>query len=268
MLKDKWTSGGAYESYVGRWSRHIAREFIEWLDMPKGARWLDVGCGTGALTETILKLADPSEVRGIDLSEGFIEYAREHIRDQRVSFAVGSADALPAESGHYGAVVSGLMLNFVPDAAKAIHEMKRAASIDGVIGVYVWDYAEGMEFMRYFWDAAAADPLGRELDEGTRFPICKPEALAGSFRAAGLGQVETRAIDIPTHFRDFDDYWQPFLGGTGAAPTYAMSLSEEKRGELRERIRGALPIQGDGSIEMIARAWAVKGINDEHMFIG
>jgi hypothetical protein len=118
-----------------------------------------------------------------------------------------------------------------------------------------------MQFMRYFWDAAAAlDPAARDLDEGPRFPICNPEALRDLFQHTGLNQVETRPIDIPTHFRDFDDYWNPFLGGQGPAPMYAMSLSEERRTQLRERVRGSLPSAPDGSIPLIARAWAVRGM--------
>ena len=114
--------------------------------------------------------------------------------------------------------------------------------------------------MRRFWDAAAAlDPRGDAIDEGKRFPICRPEPLQALFEAAGLGRVETRAIDVPSHFRDFDDYWTPFLGGQGPAPAYCMSLDEAGRTALRERLRQTLPRQPDGSIQLIARAWAVRG---------
>lgn len=257
---DRWNSGSAYVAYVGRWSRIAARELIAWLGVPSGRRWLDVGCGTGTLTEAILMMADPSEVRGIDLSEAFVEYAREHVRDKRVSFDVGSAESLPVGDGEYDAIVSGLMLNFVPDQTKAAREMRRVAAEGGVIGVYVWDYADQMQMMRVFWDAVVELNEGaQKFDEGSRFPICAPEPLAALFREAGLRDVETRAIDVPTHFRDFDDYWQPFLGGTGTAPSYVQGLSEADRERLRDRIQEMLPIQEDGSIEMIARAWAVKG---------
>jgi len=124
----------------------------------------------------------------------------------------------------------------------------------------VWDYAGKMELMRYFWDAAAAvDPDNRELDEGARFPICEPEALAALVRDAGLGAVATRAIDVATVFQDFDDYWTPFLGGQGAAPAYCMRLPTDRRDALRERLRSALPVEPDGSIALIARAWAARG---------
>ena len=171
------------------------------------------------------------------------------------------AQSLSVDSGVYDAAVSGLVLNFVPQPEKMISEMVRAVKEGGVVAVYVWDYADKMQLMRYFWDAAVAlDPAVAELDESPRFPICNPDALRDLFQKLGLKQVETRAIDIETHFKDFDDYWDPFLGGQGPAAGYAMSLSEEKRAQLRERIRTSLPFAPDGSIPMIARAWAVKGI--------
>lgn len=139
--------------------------------------------------------------------------------------------------------------------------MARVTRPGGVVAVYVWDYADHMQLMRHFWDAAGAlDPTARELDEGQRFPLCRPEPLAQLFQAAGLRAVATRAIDIPTVFRDFDDYWLPFLGGEGPAPGYATALSEERRAALRQRLRASLPIATDGSIQLVARAWAVRGV--------
>ena len=258
--KEVWASGAAYEPYVGRWSRLVAREFLKWLDVPRGRRWLDVGCGTGALTETILSSAAPAEVRGVDPSPGFLGYAQEQIRDPRASFAQGDAQALPEEAGSYDVAVSGLVLNFVPDPALAVAEMRRVVCPGGTVAAYVWDYAAKMQMTRHFWDAAVAlDPAALELDQGRRFPICNPDALSQLFRDAGLVAVEVRAIDIPTTFRDFDDYWTPFLGGQGPAPGYTMSLSEERRAALREYIRSRLPVAPDGSIPLMSRAWAVRG---------
>jgi SAM-dependent methyltransferase len=255
-----WANGAAYERYVGRWSRLVAREFLTWLAAPAHGRWLDVGCGTGVLSQAILANADPIAVLGVDQSPSFIAHARAHVTDERASFEVADARALPGQANVYDAVVSGLMLNFVPEPALAVAEMARVARPGGAVAVYVWDYAGEMQLMRYFWDAAAAlSPAARELDEGRRSPICRPDALAARFHDAGLQAVETRAIDVPTVFHDFDDYWSPFLGGQGPAPSYTMSLTEEHRAALRERIRAGLPIAADGSISLIARAWAVRG---------
>ena len=255
-----WASGNAYEPYVGRWSRLVAREFITWLAAAQNISWLDVGCGTGALTEAILGVSAPARVQAIDPSPSYIMFARKRVSDRRATFTVADARSLPQPAQSIDVVVSGLALNFIPKPEVALAEMTRVARGGGTVAVYVWDYAGQMQLMRYFWDAAVAlDPSASAQDEGLRFPICNPVALEALFRGAGLQEVESRAIDVPTRFRDFDDYWKPFLGGQGPAPGYAMGLTESRRTALRERIRGALSVAGDGSIDLIARAWAVRG---------
>jgi SAM-dependent methyltransferase len=258
---DIWASGEAYEPYVGRWSRPVARQFLEWLAPPSGNAWLDVGCGTGALTQAILQVAAPRAVKGIDAAQAYIDYVRARITDLRAAFQLGDAQALPVETSAYDAVVSGLALNFVSRPDRAVAEMARAVRPGGMIAAYVWDYAGKMQFMRHFWNAAAAlDPAAAGLDEGRRFPLCNPAPLAGLFRRAGLTGVEVQPIDIWTVFAGFDDYWSPFLGSQGPAPGYAMSLSEAGRSALRERLRLSLPFALDGSIPLMARAWAVRGV--------
>ena len=258
--KPEWARGDAYEPYVGRWSRLVAREFLSWLNAPPNMRWLDVGCGTGALSQTILDEAAPSLVQCIDPSEDYVNYARKHITDSRARFDFGDARTLPYQTASFNIAVSGLALNFVPEPEVAVSEMARVAQVGGTVALYVWDYAGEMQLMRYFWDAAATlDPSAKELDEGKRFPICNQNRLLQLFQDAGLRQTQARAVDVPTVFRSFDDYWTPFLGGQGPAPSYAMSLSEDWRIELRELIRSRLPIKSDGGIDLIARAWAVLG---------
>jgi len=254
---DVWAVGDAYEGYVGRWSRAVAVRFVAWLGVGAGRRWLDVGCGTGALTEAIAAGAEPALVVGVDPSEGFLKTAR--ARNPQVEFRVADARAIPLEDNEFDAVVSGLALNFVPEPQRAVAECVRVAKKGGgVVAAYVWDYAEGMEMMRQFWDAAVElDPDAAEFDEGRRFPVCRPEGLRELW--AGMADIAVEAIEIPTVFAGFDDFWTPFLGGQGAAPGYAMSLSEEHRGELRERLRERMPAGSDGAIELSARAWAIKG---------
>jgi SAM-dependent methyltransferase len=258
--QETWASGAAYESYVGRWSQLVARKFLRWLNVPVAAHWLDVGCGTGALSQSILELTAPGQVTGLDRSAEQVAFARERMSAERVQFAVGDAQSLAVETGTCHAAVSGLMLNFTPDPQRVATEMARVVTAAGVVAAYVWDYAGKMQLMRHFWNAAAAlDPVARDLDEGRRFPLCQPEPLHDLFHSAGLSDVEVCPIDIATDFRDFDDYWQPFLGGQGPAPGYVRLLMAEQRETLREQIKAGLPFALDGSIRLVARAWAVRG---------
>ncbi|WP_114972450.1 class I SAM-dependent methyltransferase [Rhodoferax ferrireducens] len=258
-ISDSWNKGDAYERYVGRWSRLVAHEFLDWLNPPPSLRWLDVGCGTGALTAAIWEKCQPGELIGIDPSEGFLTNARTRL-DGHATFHVANALDIPLPGSAVDVVVSGLVLNFVPDTTRGLAEMRRTSVAGGTIAAYVWDYADKMELMRYFWDAAVElDSAVRELDEDVRFPLCHPDALELAFRDAKLSAIRVRPIDIATRFLDFDDYWAPFLGGQGSAPTYAMSLDEASRNKLRDRIRQRLPTESDGSIALIARAWAIQG---------
>jgi SAM-dependent methyltransferase len=262
--KDMWVNGVAYENYVGRWSRLVARQFLKSLEIPSDSKWLDVGCGTGILSQTILDIASPQSVVGIDKSQEYIEYASKQIHDRRIAFHVGDVQSLPVEPSVYDVALSGLVLNFVPQPSLALTAMIRAVRLGGTVAAYVWDYAGQMQFIRYFWDAAVAlDRTIFFLDEGRRFPLCHQEALSQMFRNAPLEKVKVWSIDVDTTFSDFDDYWSPFLGGQGPAPAYTMSLSEENRDALRECIRKKLPIDRDGSIHLIARAWAVLGVRKQ-----
>ncbi len=247
MGEDRWHDGPGYEAYVGRWSRRVAERFLPWLDVGRGAAWIDVGCGTGVLTRAILDLEDPDSVVGIDPSAAFLGAARTSIRDPRVSFVVGASDALPEGSASADVIVGGLVFNFVPDLRAALVELRRIVRRESPIAGYVWDYAGDMQLIRLFWDVATdLDPAAAALDEGVRVPICRPEALEAAFVAAGLGEVAVSAIDIPTVFESFDDYWSPFLDSAA-------------RERLRNRLDSTLPREPDGSLELTARAWAVRG---------
>ena len=253
-----WSSTDTYERYMGRWSRKVAPLFLSWLNAPGGKSWIDIGCGTGELTYQIAATCSPAKILGIDSSEGFITSVRERVPS--ADFSVGNAVGLDLPDRSMDLAVCGLVLNFIPDKQKAVSEMARIVRPGGTVALYVWDYAGHMQIMRYFFDTALEfDPGSSEYDDGVNAPICRPQPLIDTFESAGLVDVETTAIDIPTPFVDFDDYWTPFLGGTGSAPKYCMSLDEDLRNRIRDSVRAKLPTGPDGEILLAARAWAVKG---------
>lgn len=259
-VTERWDAGNAYDRFMGRWSRRVAALFVERLGVPAGSEWLDVGCGTGALIGTIARHASPAGLAGVDPSPEFLGEAAGQV-PEGTDLRVADARQLPFETGSFDAVVSGLVLNFVPDPAEAVAEMRRVTRPGGVVAAYVWDYAEGMGFLRQFWDAATElDPAAKALDEGRRrFPLCRPEPLLALFGAAELADVAVAPIDIATTFSSFDDYWQPFHAGQGPAGTYLTSLPAERREALGDRLRSRLPVSANGSIGLTARAWAVQG---------
>ena len=257
--RDPWTGGAAYDAYMGRWSRLVAAQFVRWLAVAPGGCWIDVGCGTGALTAEVLAAGDPARVTGVDPSPEQIARARASVVDRRARFEVGDVEARLLPRGSADAVVSGLVLNFLADPAASLARMAALCRPGGVVAGYVWDYAGEMGMLRAFWEAAVAlDPAAAELDEGRRFPDAHPGALQDMFRSAGLVAVETRPIEITMDFSDFDDLWRPFLGGQGPAPGYVASLDDGARRRLRERLERELTRPGTRGIRLTARAWAAR----------
>jgi SAM-dependent methyltransferase len=253
-----WRAVEAYERYMGRWSRKIGPLFLEWLEADVQKDWIDLGCGTGELSAAIHHRAQPNLMTGIDTSQAFVERAAAQVPDAR--FTVGDAVATGLDGLSFDYSVSGLVLNFIPDKAAALAEMKRILRPGGIAALYVWDYSGHMQFMRYFFDTAIElDAGATAYDDGVKAPICRPMPLADAFTAGGFLYLETTALDITTAFVDFDDYWLPFLGRTGSAPKYCTSLDPELRERLKHTLREKLPTGPDGEILMAARAWGVKG---------
>lgn len=262
---DVWASGAAYERYMGRWSRVVAREFIAWLARADGLRWLDVGCGTGVLTAEVAARQRPREVVGCDRSEGFVSAAAGATAPASGTgsphYLVADALALPVRAGAFDVAVSALTLNFLPEPSVAVSELTRSVRVGGLVSAYVWDYGDGMDLLRHFWSAAAeADPAAAALDEGRRFRDWRPGPLHSLWTGAGLADVSTTPIEVPTVFADFADLWDPFLSGQGPAPGYVASLAPSARDRLREVLRARLPAAPDGSVPLRARAWAVRGV--------
>ena len=258
---DAWSAGEHYERYMGRWSRQIATRYLDWLGAPKDAAWLDLGCGTGALTQTILAKGEPRSIVAIDQSADFVAHARAAISDEhvRMRFEVGGCAEDPARRcvGRGRGLGAGHQLRAGQGRGAARDEARGEAG-RCCVSFYVWDYpGGGMGFMSAFWNAAIAlDPKAAELGEGRRFPFCTPDGLSALCAEAGWPAATVAPIEIEARFGSFEDYWQPFTLGAGPAPGYCVSLPDDKRAALKARLKQ--DVGGDGPVSFVARAWAVK----------
>lgn len=251
----------AYERIMGRWSRQLAPVFLKFAGVGDGDRVLDVGCGTGSLALAAAAAMRSSRIVGVDPSAAYIEHARTRTADGRVTFQVADAQALPFSKASYDASLALLVLNFIPDARRAVREMRRVTRPGGRTAACVWDYSDGMTMLRVFWDTAVAlDPDVAPRHEG-HMPYCKQGQLAALWSQLGLQQVEEVSLVIRMAFASFDDFWAPFLEGQGPAASYATALPLERQAALRERLRGAV-LDGatDRPLTLDARAWAVRGV--------
>jgi SAM-dependent methyltransferase len=247
-----------YEQFMGRWSRRLAPQLVTFGRIAGGHTVLDVGCGTGALS--FAAAAVPGvRVTGIDPATSFVRRAMASAGD-RVRFDVGDAGALPYPDSTFDRSVSLLVLNFVPDPAAAVREMARVTRPGGVVAAAVWDYGDGMEMLRAFWDEAVGlRPAAAPSDERHQ-PLTRAGDLATLWRTQGLHRVEERPLSIDLAFSSFDDYWQPFCGGQGPAGAYTATLPDADRDALRSRLRSRLLGTGaDCGFTLRARAWAVRG---------
>jgi SAM-dependent methyltransferase len=257
---DRWTSGSHYDQWMGRWSRLLAQEFLRWLNLPTGLRWIDVCCGSGVITEAIVESNVPASVAGIDVSAEQIHFARQHRSQPSVTFEIADATALPFPDSSFDVTVCGLGLNYVPSPSHGLDEFCRVTRPGGTVAVYLWDYAAGARFLREFWDAAiAVDSEAAASDQALRFPICTEEGLRSIFEQAKLEELSLTALDVVTRFTSFDDYWEPLLTGQGSAPNYLATQEKKIQAAIRERLRATLPANAHGAIELPARAWAIRG---------
>lgn len=262
MRHDAWSAGDSYEAYMGRWSRSIAERFVLWLDLPPGRAWLELGCGTGALTSAILEHGAPGNVLATDRSVDFVAAARRRLRDSlRVQLEPADAMALALPQDSRDAVVSGLLVNFLPERDAALEGMARVVRPGGTLAFYVWDYPDGgVGFMHAFWQSAEAlDPNAAALSEAKRFSFCTRDALEAWVRGIGCTEVASTSLVSSATFDSFEDLWRPFMLGSGPAPGYCVSLDDSTRAALRERLKAAVEADEDGKITMPLRAWAVRG---------
>jgi SAM-dependent methyltransferase len=259
--QDIFAESDAYERFMGRWSRQLAPQLVSFASVADGDALLDIGSGTGALAFALAASAPSGHVTGVDPSSAYVRFAQSRASTDRVRFVVGDAQALEFRDATFDKTLSLLVMNFIPNPAQALREMVRVTRPGGVVAAAVWDYGDGMQMLRVFWDEAVAlDPAIAARDE-RNMPLCKGGELAALWRAHGLEHVGERPLAIDLDFASFDDYWRPFLGGQGPAGAYTASLPEPRRAALEARLRGRL-LGGrpDGRITLQARAWAVKGV--------
>lgn len=255
-----WNDAAGYEKYVGHWSRAIAPQFLEWLALPSGLRWLDVACGTGALTAAILARCAPSDIVGVDASPEYLESAQENCRDPQVHFIIGDANSLCFPDSSFDVSVSGLALNFVT-FDRALAAQHRVVRPGGMIAAYVWDYAGEYEFARRFWDAAlSTDPRAAAYDPGRKVKICHEQNLRQALVAAGCTVVETRVIDHWGEFPSREAYWHAFDGRQGSTSEYLSLLTDEERLRLRATLLSTMSPKRP--VKLKVRALAVKGVRE------
>lgn len=251
----------AYERFMGRWSRALAPLLVRFAGVRDGEAILDVGSGTGALTAALALAAPSSRIVGIDPAAPYVALAQSKSANERIRFEVGDAQQMRFDAAGFDRTMSLLVVNFIPDPAKAVAEMKRVTRRGGTIAAAVWDYADGMEMLRVFWDEAIALRPGADSRDERHMRFCRPGELAELWRAHGLQQVVEEGITIPMRFTSFDDYWAPFLDKQGPAGAYVATLSEADRQNLERRLRRRLLSgQEDRAFVLNARAWAVRGL--------
>ena len=252
--------GEAYDLFMGRWSSRLASHLVQFVGVNDGDDVLDVGSGTGSLAAAVSTVAPSSRIVSIDRSEPYVAVARARHQSHRMRFGVGDAQRLPFDDANFDRTISLLILNFVPDPEKALTEMIRVTRPGGTVAAAVWDYAEGMEMLRVFWDEAIAlDPRAEENDE-RHMRLSRAGELAGLWREH-LQNVADTALTIETQFSSFEDYWSPFLLQQGPAGAHVATLSPGDREQLELRLRHRLlGSRAEGPITLRARAWAVRGI--------
>lgn len=252
----------AYERFMGRWSRMVGPQLVDFADLPVQGRFLDVGSGTGALAFVVAERRPHAVVQGIDPSKEYVEFARsKNPVPDRVNFEIADAQAMRFLDASFDASLSLLVFNFIPEPGKALKEIRRVTKRGGRIAAAVWDYGGAMRMLRVFWDAAVAVDRRAEPCDELHMPLCRGGELEALWQEGGLENVTERPLDIQMQFASFADYWDPFLLGQGPAGAYVRRIGGPGREALRAEVKRRLRLHSeDAPFSLPARVWAVRGI--------
>ena len=258
-MAEMFTKADAYEQLMGRWSRRLAPLFLDFCGVHDGARILDVGCGTGALTSALSERIGGAQLVGIDPSEAAIRHCRARYGGNAMAFDCGDAMQLPYAERTFDHSLSMLVFQFIPDPAKAVTQMRRVTRPGGIVGACTWD-GMGLELGAIFWEEATRlDPAAESTGERPQ-KFRRPGELESLWRNAGLDGVRESVLEFETPFADFDDYWLPFNQGVGPYGLYTASISDDRKAALRDALRDRLARHtGNGAFTLRARALAVRG---------
>jgi SAM-dependent methyltransferase len=257
------SDGAAYQIFLGRWTEVLAPVFLDFARIRNTGDVLDVGCGTGSLAAEIARRGPGQRIIGMDVAESYLTYARALHTLPNLRFELGNAGSLPFADGTFAASLAQLVLTFVPDPRQAAAEMVRVTCPGGVVASAVWDFCGGLVYQRILWDTAAVlnSEAGLTRDRLFSNSLSTPDGLRRLWQSVGLADIEVGSLTIRMDYANFDDYWEPLLGGQGPVGTFASGLSEGARKELEVAVRGAfLCGRPDGPRSLTATAWAVRGL--------
>ncbi len=255
----KFDDSVGYDRLMGRWSRAVGSVFLEWLAPPREADWLDLGCGTGVFTKLVVDTCDPRAVIAVDSSAVQIDYANNQPAARLANFQVADAEMLPFDNSFFDVVASALTLNFIPDRARAMSEMRRVTRRGGIVAGYVWDFAE--ELSPSWPLRRCVHLLSSDLPPIPGTADSSSAALALLFEQAGFGEVVSRSIVVTLEYSDFDDFWSAQTPAYSPTTKIIAAMSADQREALKELVKAQLPSRPDGIVEYSARANAVKARN-------
>lgn len=248
----------AYEQIMGRWSRRLAPLLVRFGGLADGERVLDVGCGTGSLTFALPEIANVAAITGIDQSEAYVNHARAHNTDPRITIAQADARALPYGDGSFDRAFSMLVLQFIPDAARAVAEMCRVVRPGGTVTAAIWDSYGGFPYSRIMWDIAAV--LDPSVERPLFLSLSAPDEMASLWRQLGLVDVEQTSLLVRMEFSCFEDWWMPFTSGEGPPGQFVAGLPDAARATLREHVKRAyIANRPDGPRSFACVSWACRG---------